>query len=141
MPNVWIGTSVENQETADERIPHLKRVPAVVRFVSYEPAIGPVDFYPLLEAGIDWVIIGGESGKDARPFDMWWANTTVDACRAFGVACFVKQMGSQTVTPVEDPEASNYGERLPIKFSHYKGGHMEEWPLHLRIREFPMVMQ
>lgn len=59
-PNVWLGVSVENQATADERIPHLLRCPAAIHFVSYEPALGPVDFTPWLHA-LDWVIVGGES--------------------------------------------------------------------------------
>ncbi len=89
-PNVWMGTSVEDQKAADERIPHLLDVPAVVRFLSCEPLLGPVDlpglFYygteasggvvPLREKGhpqLDWVIVGGESGHDARPMYPEWA--------------------------------------------------------------------
>lgn len=60
--NVWIGATCENQEYADKRIPHLLKIPAVCRFISYEPALGPVDFGTNLGAGkIDWVIVGGES--------------------------------------------------------------------------------
>jgi len=63
LPNVWLGVSVENQPTADERIPELLRTPAALRFVSYEPALGPVDFTPWLysEPHLDWAIVGGES--------------------------------------------------------------------------------
>lgn len=63
LPNVWLGVSVENQETADERIPLLLQTPAAVRFVSYEPALGPVDFKPWLYGAprLDWLIVGGES--------------------------------------------------------------------------------
>jgi protein gp37 len=120
LPNVWLGVSVEDQATADERIPLLLQTPAAVRFVSYEPAIGEIDFqciewqrvngsdyfdslskqrHPFDDVGLngaalDWVIVGGESGPGARPFDVAWARETIRQCRKAGVACFVKQMGS-----------------------------------------------
>jgi protein gp37 len=103
LPNVWLGVSVENQQYADERIPDLLRAAAAVRFVSYEPALGPVDFYPwILEESIrstetilNWIIVGGESGPGARPFDVQWARSVVEQCKSSGrVKCFVKQLGS-----------------------------------------------
>ena len=107
LPNVWLGCSVEDQKTADERIPHLLKCPAAVRFVSYEPALGPVDFSGrgwLLDSDIDpnamggehqlhWIIVGGESGKDARPFNVEWGRSVVRQCADAGVPCFVKQLG------------------------------------------------
>lgn len=151
LPNVWLGVSVEDQKTADERIPLLLQTPAAVRFVSYEPALGPVDFGMYLSRtnmpglnlmpgfrdplpGIDWLIIGGESGPRARPFDIDWARSAIAQCKAGGVACFVKQLGSY---PVLDPR---YDRSLPgwtRKLQDRKGGDMAEWPEDLRVREFP----
>lgn len=127
-PNVWLGTSVETQQFADERIPHLLRVPAAVRFLSVEPLLGPVDLSaflptPLCEDGLpllDWVIVGGESGARARPFDLAWARSIRDQCRAAGTAFFFKQGG-----------ASN---RCPHSA---KGGCLDCIPEDLRVRDFP----
>jgi protein gp37 len=103
LPNVWLGTSVEDQATADERIPHLLRCPAALRFVSYEPALGPVDLlYPTFNGadsiegleGLGWVIAGGESGSGARPCNLEHLRIVVQQCRAAGVPCFVKQVGA-----------------------------------------------
>lgn len=92
LPNVWLGTTVENQEWADKRREHLKACPAAaVRFVSYEPALGPVDW-----AGwefVDWIISGGESGRNARPAHPDWFRATRDFCRDHGIAYFHKQWG------------------------------------------------
>lgn len=115
-PNVWLGVSVEDQATADERIPILLQTPAAVRFVSYEPALGPITFRPkagnteeILRAhmmddlkyyqspamlhGIDWVIAGGESGPNARPSHPEWFRSVRDQCQAAGVPFFFKQWG------------------------------------------------
>lgn len=98
--NVWIGTSVENQETADQRIPHLLKIPARVRFLSMEPLLGPVDLYALFDKdgtvwseGIDWVIVGGESGPNARPMHPDWVRSIRGQCQAAGVPFFFKQWG------------------------------------------------
>jgi len=122
LPNVWLGTSVEDQATADERIPELLATPAAVRFVSAEPLLGPVDLYngdpdPRLNGhrasktfigewwepgdgskapprrGVDWVIAGGESGPSARPCHPDWARSLRDQCAAAGVPFFWKQWG------------------------------------------------
>ena len=102
LPNVWIGTSVEHQAAADERVPHLLRCPAAVRFLSAEPLLGPVDLHKAgwTIAGTDmaqvqWVIAGGESGAHARPCDVAWIRAIVDQCRGLRVPCFVKQLGSR----------------------------------------------
>lgn len=171
LPNVWLGVSVEDQETADERIPLLLRTPAAVRFVSYEPALGPVDFtaikythspgyfgdalqwhhqphgasgYP----SIDWVIVGGESGPKARPCDIAWIRSAVEQCKAAGVACFVKQCGSR---PILDCPSGEEGEPQmrpdgsarywTIPMKDRKGGDMAEWPEDLRVRQFPGEQQ
>lgn len=86
--NVWAGTSIENQETADNRIPELVTIPAMVRFLSCEPLLGPID---PRRAGIGWVIIGGESGPKARPCNVEWIRSIVQQCKTAGVPCFVKQ--------------------------------------------------
>lgn len=118
--NVWIGTSVENQEQADKRIPELLRIPAAVRFLSMEPLLGPVDLTSIsvkAEPGyfgdclqwyhkphksgeslaeyqkIDWVIVGGESGHHARPMHPDWARSLRDQCQAAGVPYLFKQWG------------------------------------------------
>ena len=137
LPNVHLGVSCEDQATADERIPELLACPAAVRFVSYEPALGPVrftlrglpgwdedwkydtlagrewasprdDIEPGTSPRIDWVIVGGESGPGARPFDLAWARSTIAQCRAAGVRVFDR-----------------------------KGGTIAEWPADLRVRQFP----
>lgn len=108
--NVWIGTTVEDQQRADERIPQLLAIPAKVRFLSCEPLLGPVDLEldePLISAGPDgkwdanrtrgdelhWVICGGESGPGARPMHPDWARSLRDQCLAAGVPFFFKQWG------------------------------------------------
>lgn len=96
LPNVWLGVSVEDQATADERIPHLQTTPAAVRFISYEPALGLIDISRYLEphwTAINWVICGGESGPGARPMHPDWARSVRDQCQAAGVAFFFKQWG------------------------------------------------
>jgi protein gp37 len=116
--NVWLGTSIEDRATADERIPHLLATPAAVRFISAEPLLGPVDLTgiaiprPDLRASvildvlngtgglvrggpgrIDWVICGGESGPGARPMHPAWARSLRAQCQAAGVPFFFKQWG------------------------------------------------
>jgi protein gp37 len=88
--NVWMGVSVEDGRVVD-RISHLQKVPAAVRFLSLEPLIGPLDALPLV--GIDWAIVGGESGPHARPMRREWVNSILQQCRAAGVAFFFKQWG------------------------------------------------
>lgn len=93
-PNVWLGVSVEDQETADERIPLLLETPAAVRFVSYEPALGPVDLSRwVIHPRLDWVIAGGESGPKARPSHPDWFRAVRDQCQAAGIPFFFKQWG------------------------------------------------
>lgn len=153
LPNVWVGTSVENQEQAEKRIPELLATPAAVRFVSNEPGLGPVDFKLrwFVETGVDWpwpmdshinwIIVGGESGPGARPFDIEWARSVVRQCQSAGVAVFVKQLGAKPFAgyeafhnaledgPDEEPR------RLRLKDRH--GANPDEWPEDLRVREWP----
>ncbi len=100
--HVWVGTTVEDQRRADERVPHLLRVPARVRFLSVEPMLGPVDLaYTCFNGadsfgtmpGIHWVIAGGESGSRARPSSREWFRDVRDQCRRAGVPFLFKQWG------------------------------------------------
>ena len=139
--NVWLGTTAEDQQRADERIPHLVAVPASVRFLSVEPMLGPVDLclgeYP---AGIrpDWVIVGGESGAGARPFDVAWARDIIRQTREAGVACFVKQLGAH---PSAHETRAAGGKWVPMvegsPIHDPKGGDPSEWPEDIRVRQFP----
>lgn len=105
LPNVWIGTSVSDQASADARIPHLLDTPAAVRFVSAEPLLESIHFghyqggYQSEATNwegrrLDWIIVGGESGKNARPMHPEWARSIRDQCRAAGTAFFFKQWGA-----------------------------------------------
>ena len=107
-PNLWLGTSVENQESADKRIPELLKLPAAVRFLSCEPLLGPLDLSwylaPRFAAddprhepwrnGVEWVICGGESGPKARPMHPDWARRLLNQCNTAGVPFFYKQHGA-----------------------------------------------
>lgn len=87
-PNVWLGTSVEDMNVAD-RVDFLRDIPAVVRFISYEPALGPLNALDI--TGLDWVIFGGESGSGFRPMDPQWARDMRTKCEEAGIAFFYKQ--------------------------------------------------
>jgi protein gp37 len=110
--NVWAGVTVCNQAEADEKIPLLLQVPAAVRFVSYEPALGPVDLRyaafngtDSLESleGLHWVIAGGESGPGARPAHPDWFRSVRDQCQAAGVPFLFKQWG-EWIPSDQDPD-------------------------------------
>jgi protein gp37 len=93
--NWWFGVSIEDQETANERLPILARCEAAVHFVSYEPALGPVDWFETDFADlIDWLIVGGESGPHARPMHPDWARAARRFCEFHGIAFFFKQWGA-----------------------------------------------
>lgn len=139
-PNVWYGTSVEDQVAADNRIPHLIQVPAKVRFLSCEPLLGPVDLSKWLATGqIHWVIIGGESGPNARPCNIEQIRDIVRQCQAAGVACFVKQLGSQPFdwVDIDDRPRPIARDRQFYQLSDFKGGDPSEWPEDVRVREVP----
>lgn len=91
--NVWLGITAENQEEYDRRARHLYKVPAAVRFISYEPAIGPLELDN--DAPLDWVICGGESGPGARPMAFAWAREMRDQCKRQGICFFMKQIGGK----------------------------------------------
>lgn len=145
LPNVWLGVSVEDQKAADERIPMLLQTPAALRFVSYEPALGPVNFlspdWTIIQGNIWWIIVGGESGPHARPFDVQWARDTVAQCKAAGVSCFVKQLGARPGTLVKTGDGCDgLGTYRfdDIRLKDRKGEDWDEWPADIpRVREFP----
>lgn len=91
-PNLWIGTSVESEEVVG-RIEYLRRIPAKVRFLSLEPLLGPLPNLPL--EGINWVIVGGESGPGARPLDPDWVRDIRDQCLRRRIPFFFKQWGGR----------------------------------------------
>jgi len=151
--NVWLGTTVEDQQRADERIPALLDVPARVRFLSCEPLLERIDLRRWLDEDqtgfvslIDWVIIGGESGQRARPFALEWARFLVNQCRDGGraeAAPFVKQLGARPVAPVNEGGGVVLGSDglapVQMRLVDAAGGDPAEWPEDLRVREFPEV--
>jgi len=166
IPNVWLGVSVEDQPTADARIPLLLQTPAVVRFVSYEPMLAAVDFsrwlspcsyycdheqqYPAghhPERGLDGLICGGESGPHARPCDLAWIRSVVAQCRAAGVRAFVKQLGARPFFANLSEEMRACVRRIDFRSVPPSGGYLilrdragadpSEWPGDLRVREWP----
>jgi len=92
LPNIWLGVSVENQRTVVERVPTLINIPASLHFISVEPMLGGVNLEPYLN-NIDWVICGGESGRDARPLHPDWVRDLRDQCVKANVPFFLKQWG------------------------------------------------
>ncbi len=92
--NVWVGTSVGLQQRAEERLSFLLEVPAVVRFLSCEPLLGPLDLSAWI-AQLQWIISGGESGSQARPMDLAWPRSLRDQCRQTHVPYFFKQIGGR----------------------------------------------
>ena len=96
-PNVWLGATIVNQEEYDRDAHKLLAVPASVRFLSVEPMLGPIRGVPSIGA-FDWVIVGGESGKEARPIKREWIDSLHDQCAWFSVPFFFKQWGGPSAT-------------------------------------------
>lgn len=143
LPNVWLGVSVEDQATADARIPLLLQTPASVRFVSYEPALGPVDFTrylypdyadaqnPTGRPALNWIIAGGESGPGARPSNPDWFRTVRDQCQAAGIPFFFKQWGEHyPLTSTDGIHGSPFGGHFMSRVGKKKAGRTldgKEW--------------
>ncbi len=125
LSNVWLGVSVENQTTAEERIPLLLQCPAAVHWISAEPLLDEVHLDEWLYArGLDWVVVGGESGPNARPCDVGWILQVLDQCYTANVPVFVKQLGARP---------------RPLTLRDPKGGDPSQWPKHLRVRQYPAI--
>lgn len=120
-PNAWIGVSIEDRRRWDERVPVLREVPAALRWLSLEPLLEPLGEIDL--AGIGWVVAGGESGAQARPYDLEWARRLRDQCAEQGVPFFHKQLGTRLARAFEGRAT--------------KGEEMVYWPADLRVRERP----
>lgn len=120
LPNVWLGTSIEEQETA-QRVFHLKKTPAQIRFISFEPLIGSVGEIDL--SGIDWAIVGGESGSSARPIKEEWIDEIHEQCIEYGTAFFFKQWGTWGKDNIRRSKKANGRE--------YRGRTWDEMPVKL----------
>lgn len=137
--NVWLGTSISDEETAEKWGPRLKdaRGLAPVLFYSMEPLVGPV---PNLDPeGIDWVIIGGESGKGARWCKLEWIREIIARCREYGVAVFVKQLGAKAEEWETQHRRGTTGPYISNTIRDDKGGDMSEWlpEWGVSVREWP----
>ena len=158
--NVWIGTSISDQETMETFLPALAFMDdlAPVRFVSAEPLVGPIDFSmrtdgtgsALNAANVNLVIVGGESGPGARPCSVEWVRDIVRQCTEANVACFVKQLGANVLS--RKPFDENEWTSRPVKYRYVgdadfirvevsdpKAGKPDEWPEDLRVRQMPEV--
>ena len=125
-PAGWLANSV-----ADPAQPNPQRIPAK-NFLSVEPMLGPIDLNPYWQVDgpnstLDWIIIGGESGPNARPFDLYWAECLIFQCQELGIPVFMKQLGSKPVL-----------NGTPYPISDRKGENMDDWPDYLKIRQFPI---
>jgi len=118
LPNVWFGVSVENRASV-HRINYLKDVPAAVRFISFEPLIGPVGDIAMTD--IHWAIVGGESGRGARPMKEVWIDEIFEQCRDQGVSFFFKQWGTWG--------SDNKKRSKKRNGRTYKGRHWDAMPL------------
>jgi protein gp37 len=127
LPNVWLGTSIELDKHTD-RADALRDTPAAVRFISAEPLLGPLPSLDL--TGIDWLIIGGESGPGSRALDLGWVRELIAMARDAGTAVFVKQLGS-----IWARDCHVGGQAVARTDS--KGGKWENFPADLKIRQYP----
>lgn len=164
LPNVWLGVSVEDQETADNRVRELRELPAAVHWISQEPQLGPIEYRndvfewkPLspdengesrLLPPIRWVVVGGQSGPGARPFEIEWGRRTAEQCRAAAVPIFMKQLGAVPVqvdwVDLDWPEGTKSravpelgGSAMKALLKHRRGEDMAEWPEDLRVQQWP----
>jgi protein gp37 len=157
--NVWVGVSAETQETVDRRLPELYGIPAAKRFLSLEPLLEGVNLVGVgrgnLLSKLDWLIVGGESGPQARDFHVDWVRTLMYQAQQARVPVFVKQLGSHCVARTGFAPGGTMGEwpigtitadisplaylgtSVRVCLRDRKGGDMEEWPLDLRWREVP----
>lgn len=173
--NVWLGTSISNQNDADKAIPELLKCRdySPVLFLSLEPLISGINIQQWLPAhhgrseqfldgtngpSIDWIIVGGESGKNSRVNRVEWVRSVVSQCKAASVPCFVKQMGQNVIErndclsgdgpddwhenteAIDNPNGWHdtfQGADVRLRLIDKKGGNPDEWPEALRLRQFP----
>jgi protein gp37 len=133
-PHIFLGVTAENQQQANMRIPYLNSIASAVKLVSVEPMLGPVDLINLnngrtdafnpADAGIDWVICGGESGHNARPMHPDWVRSLRNQCQAAGVAFFFKQWGEwKPFSTVDGRQVLPFGKyETETKFGYSKVG-------------------
>lgn len=115
LPNIWLGTSTENQEWFDKRIEHLRQVKAAVRWLSCEPLLGAIKLSNM--AALDWIVVGGES-KGGRRMDKRWATSLRDQCKKAGVPFFFKQWGDFNEEGIRQKETKEGGATLDGKIHH-----------------------
>jgi protein gp37 len=125
--NVWFGITTENQKTFNDRTNELAFIDAKVKFLSMEPLLEPITIK--VRDQIDWIIVGGESGPNARSTDLDWIVSIAAQSAKLRIPLFVKQLGTKV-----------FYEELPIPLVHRKGGDIEEFPLGIRRREFPQIL-
>jgi protein gp37 len=133
MHNVWLGTTAEDQARFDQRWPVLSSIRAVVRFISYEPAIGAVRLNRGMDVQPDWLIAGGESGHGARPMRAEWMRDIISDCEKLGVEPFFKQWGAIKNNPLLSEQGMN-AKAVAAADTHGKGGGLLDGQLY---RNFP----
>ena len=153
LDNLWLGVSVEDQKTANERIPILLETPAAVRWISAEPLLSSIDIREYLhdsnclikengncncseprEDHLDWVVVGGESGPKARECNVFWISDIVGQCKKASIPVFVKQLGSKGV--FEKDDGVILGAKIIID-GKGKNDKIEDFPEYLKIRQYP----
>lgn len=125
-PNVWMGCTAENQAMLDARVKYLALVPARVRFLSIEPQLEAVDVSEAIKRGVTWLITGGESGPNARPYDPDWARSIIRQCEGTPAFPFVKQMGEAWAKSTETRAKSAHGSDPDL------------WPDDVRVQGWPV---
>lgn len=144
--NVHLGVSAENQDTYNERVPALvHKCQAAVYWASLEPLLGPID---LRGTGhiihLNWIVVGGESGNGARPFDIQWAESLLAQCRESDIAFYMKQMGTARhlrwtqFGQLERSPFDTSDQQTLLRIAQTKGKDPSVWPEHLQVREFPV---
>ena len=134
--NVWLGATAEDQRRFDERWKLLQSIPAAIKFISYEPALGPLRL-PKQDPLPNWLISGGESGFDARPTAPSWVRDVIADCRRKGVAAFHKQWGAYQNNPLVLEQGMTTAEAK--KFDPFgKGGGLLDGVL---TRQFPVPVR
>lgn len=131
LPNVILGASASDQATFDAAIPAMRTLAKWNTMWSLEPLLGPISIGKA--ACASWIIVGGESGPDARPCNVQWIRDIVRQCKGVRVPCFVKQAGSVFMSDGACP--------VRIHLKDKKGGDMAEWPMDLRVRQMPEVLR